>query len=83
MIYKRRWIYPPKYEYVSTNQHGDRYKKTSPEKVNVVELRCNKNDAVGMSDLIALGHMLNVPVHYDFTNHQAFIEVISAEDIQL
>ena len=80
MTYETRCIYRDEYECTSINQHGPRYKRTGTKQIRVLTLSCPGNESE-LDDLICIGHMLNVPVHYDFKNHIAYIEVISAEAI--
>ena len=82
MKYSASYFHVPRYEYVSCNQHGARYKKKPPKKINVVSLSCERTDAVDIEDLIILGHTLNVPVHYDFDENRAYIEIMSAEAVR-
>ena len=82
MIYNTNYYYAPQYEFVSVNQHGNRYKEKRSKKIVVARLSCERTNASGMSDLIVIGHQLNVPVHYDFTDQTAFIEIMSADTIR-
>ncbi len=83
MTWEKTYIYQSQYEYVSSNQHGDRYKRIGIKQVNCVKLIASVNDAKDLRDLILLSHHLNVPVHYDFkTDPQtAYIEVAAKEGI--
>lgn len=82
MKYITGYYYDPRYEYVSTNQHGDRFKKVSSKKINVVRLSCKRGNASDLEDLIVLGHTLNIPVHYNFEESQAYIEIMSADAVR-
>ncbi len=81
MIYTTEYYYDPRYKYTSTNQHGNRYKRISPKKINVVKLSCKRDNASDLEDLVILSHTLNVPVHYDFEDNTAFIRVMSSEAV--
>ncbi len=82
MKYETKYCYVPQYKFVSVNQHGCRYKEKQSKKIIVAKLSCKRTDASGMSDLIVIGHQLNVPVHYDFTDQTVFIEIVSADTIR-
>lgn len=81
MTYETRYFYVPRYEYANRNQHGDRYKRKESKKVNVAKISCGHKSATEMSDLIALGHTLNAPVHYDFKNHRAYLKLMSHDAV--
>ena len=83
MTWTETYLYIPKYEYVSTNQHGDRYKRIGTKRIHCAKLSTNTDSAGSMTQLILLSHHLNVPVHYDFeTDPQtAYIEVVAKEGI--
>ena len=80
------WIegeyYLPRYKYTGTNQYGDRFKRSPSKKVKVARLSCKTNSPVDTQHLILLSHSLDVPVHYDFEDGMAYIEVMSAEAIR-
>ena len=80
MIYKTEYIYIPVYNYVSTNQHGDRYRQTGTKKLSICKMI-----AEGPSEyqsLILLGSTLNVPVRFDFKEQQPYIELASGEEVK-
>ncbi len=79
MTWETGYYYLPQYEYVSCNQHGDRFKRKASKKFNVAKLSCEVNNAIDLKRLILISHTLNVPVHYDFEDHIAFIEVVSVD----
>ena len=85
MLWRTEYIYIPRYEYVSTNQHGDRYKRTEMERINVAKLSLDAG-SVGqyeLKQLILIGHHLDTPVRYQFGNpHTISIEVVSGEVIR-
>ena len=82
MTWIKNYKYIIQYEYVSTNQHGDRYKRTGTKQVSVARISCERTDTVGLLKLILLSHTLDVPVRYDFNDEQeAYIEVIGKESI--
>ena len=82
MNWTKGYYYQPHYQYTSCNQHGQRYKRVASKKLSVAKLSCKTNNTDGMSRLILLSHHLDTPVHYDFGEHEAYIEVISAEEVR-
>lgn len=38
MTYKKEYVYIPVYEYVSTNQHGGRYKQTGRKRLSICRI---------------------------------------------
>ena len=82
MTWETGYYYAPRYEYVSCNQYGDRFKRKASKKLSIAKLSCKYSDATGMSRLILLSHHLNVPVHYDFEDHTVFIEVMSSDAVR-
>lgn len=84
MQWTKGYAYIPKYKYTSSNQYGDRFKRTVPKKLSIARIAC-KTDASSaeMLKLILLSHTLDVPVRYDFTGDQeAYIEVVSGEALK-
>lgn len=81
MMYLTEYYYAPRYEFTSRNQHGSRYKKISSKRINVVKLSCKSDNVVALIDLIALGHTLDVPVHYDFKGGTAYIKIMSGQAV--
>lgn len=82
MTYLTEYYYIPRYEYTNRNQHGDRFKKVTPQRINVVKISCKRDNASDLEDLIILGHTLNVPVHYDdFEKVVVFIRIVSGEAV--
>ena len=82
MTYATEYYYAPRYKYTSSNQHGDRFKKIAPKKINVVKLSCKRDNASDLEDLVVLSHTLNVPVHYDFEKGEASIKITSGEEVE-
>ncbi len=82
MKYVTSYYHVPRYEYVSCNQHGARYKIKPSKRINVVQISCKRDNSSAMEDLILLGHTLDVPVHYDFDESRAHIEIMSAEAVR-
>jgi len=82
MTWEIGYYYAPRYEYVSCNQHGDRFKQKTSKRLSIAKLSCKHSNATDMSRLILLSHHLNVPVHYDFEDHTAFIEVMSSDAVR-
>ena len=81
MTYTTEYYYAPRYEYTTTNQYGNRYKKITSKKINIVKISCKRNDAPDLGDLVLFSHTLNVPVHYDFEDGTAFIRLMSGEAV--
>lgn len=82
MTYTTEYYYAPRYKHTSSNQHGDRFKRASAKKINVVRLSCSRRDTSELESLILFSHTLNVPVHYDFEDNTAYIEIMSAEAVR-
>lgn len=83
MEWTKRDLYRPEYEYVSTNQHGDRYKRKISKKFSIAVLSTDMTNTLDMRTLILLSHHLDAPVRYNFSSdpQQAYIEVISKEQL--
>ena len=83
MTWNQTYKYIPQYEYVSTNQHGDRYKQIADKQIRCAKLSAHWNEVEDMRQLILLSHFLNVPVHYDFKADPqiAYIEIIAKEAV--
>lgn len=80
MIYRKEYKYIPKYEYASTNQHGERFKLVNHERISICKLIAS--DESENQQLILLGTTLDIPVRFDFNSHRAYIELVSAEFIK-
>ena len=83
MKWKKEFTYLNKYKYVSTNQHGDRFRRDGQKRVSVAVLRADWDDETDLRQLILLSHYLGVPVHYDFTTEPqtAYIEIVAKESL--
>lgn len=82
MTWETKITLRPRYEYISTNQHGDRYKKAGNERVKVARLTASVNNAHDLKTLILISDHVNARVRYDFDKPQtAFIEIVSGENI--
>lgn len=81
MTYTTEYYYAPRYEYTSSNQHGERYKRKASKQINMVKLSCKRDNAGELEDLVILSHTLNVPVHYDFEGGTAYIRIMSGEAV--
>lgn len=81
MQWEQEYSHSPQYEYVSTNQHGDRFKRSRSKRISIAILTAETTDVVGLSRLILLSHHLDVPVRYDFKTdpHTAYIKVVGKE----
>lgn len=83
MNWTKGYAYIPKYKYTSSNQHGDRFKRTAFKKLSVARIACKPDDAEGLKKLVLLSHTLDVPVRYNFEGDQeAYIEVVSGEALK-
>ncbi len=82
MRWNKKCLFKPQYEYTSSNQYGDRYKMIGSKKFSIANISCETNDSNGLTKLILLSHTLDVPVHYDFEEHRAYIEVVSAMELK-
>ena len=82
MKWLKNYIYVRQYEYVSTNQHGDRYKKIRNKQIPTATLSCNTNDSQNIEILILLSHTLDIPVRYDFSEGEASIKVMGSEAVE-
>jgi len=80
MTWLKDYLYLSQYKFVSTNQHGDRFRSVKQKRVTVARLSCERTDTEGMLKLILLSDTLDAPVRYDFKGKQeAYIEIVSAE----
>jgi hypothetical protein len=77
MLYGQRFIYEPKYEQVSSNQNGARFKKTGSRQVGVCKLEAKTDNAKDLHSLICLASELNLVIHWDYSKspQTAWIEV--------
>jgi len=82
MRWIERYYNLPQYKYAGTNQHGDRFKRVPTKNLNIARMDCEISDSADVQTLILFSHTLNVPVHYDFENHTAYIEVMSADAVR-
>lgn len=82
MIYETGYYYAPRYEYSSYTKHGERFKKALNKQIIVAKLSCKPNDADGLKQLVLLSDRLQVPVHYDFEEQMAYIELMSADTVR-
>ena len=81
MTYTTEYHHAPRYEFTTCNQHGERFKRVAPKRINVVKLSCKRDNASDLEDLVVLSHTLNVPVHYDFKAGQVYIRIMSGEAV--
>lgn len=81
MNWGHKIISRPIYVYTGSNQYGDRYKTEEQKEFRVATLSSDCTNTTDMRNLILLSHKLDVPVHYDFEDGVAYIEVVSAEAI--
>ncbi len=82
MTWETGYYYASRYEYVSCNQHGDRFKRKAGKRLNIARLSCETTNANDMKRLILMSHTLDVPVHYKFEDHTAYIEVMSSDAVR-
>jgi len=82
MQWTKTYLYLPQYEYASSNQHGDRFKRVRSKQFSVARMSCKISDTDGVQKLILLSDTLDVPIRYDFNVHEAYIEVVSCEALR-
>ncbi len=84
MQWSKEYTYIPQYEYVSTNQYGDRFRNKGQKQLSVACLIAEVGNAYDLRQLILLSHHLNVPVHYDFSTdpQTAYIKIVARESIK-
>ena len=80
MIYRKEFRYVPVYEYVSSNQHGERYKRTGTKTFSICIIVTS--DPSEHKQLIILGSTLDVPVRFDFKSQEAYLELASGEELK-
>ena len=80
MIYRKEYKFIPKYEYTSTNQHGDRFKIEQNERVSICKVTATDREEERL--LICMSTTLDVPVRFDFHSNRAYIQLMSAEEIK-
>ena len=66
MQYETEFIYRPQYEWTSSNQHGNRFKKIGTKQIRVAKLSAKRTDANDLTNLVLLSDRLRVPIYYDF-----------------
>lgn len=83
MLYESNHLWLPQYEYVSCNQHGDRYKQVADKRVRMVRMTAQVQHASDLQDLIILSHELGVPVHHNYETkpQTAWIEIVAKEGL--
>ncbi|MGD2065848.1 MAG: hypothetical protein PVI43_01595 [Candidatus Bathyarchaeota archaeon] len=84
MLWETKYKYIQKYQFASTNQHGDRFKENGLLRVKVAVISCEYDgDKSDMRTLILLSHSLGVPVTYDFSSkpQRMKIEVVAANTL--
>jgi len=82
MQWNKEFLFKSQYECAGSNQYGVRYKISASKRFSVANISCETNDSGGLLKLILLSHTLDVPVHYDFKEHKAFIKVVSADKLR-
>ncbi len=84
MTWEETYKYLPQYEYVSTNQHGNRYRQIADKQISCAKLSADVSDVRDLRDLILLSHFLEIPVHYNFKSspQTAYIEVMAKEAVE-
>lgn len=82
--WEKQFIYVPKYEFVSCNQHGDRFKHKKSTQLSCCKISADITDAGDLRQLILLSAHLDAPVRYDFQSNpqKAYIIVTSVEKLQ-
>lgn len=79
MLWIKNYSNISQYEYAGSNQHGNRYKRSESKRIATVRMSTDCNNIADMRTLILLSHNLDVPVHYDYEDSRAYIEVVSKE----
>ena len=87
MLHTKKFHYGRNYEFVSTNQHGDRFKKVGHKKLSVDRLSVKTGivsslNAVDMSTLIIFSDRLDTPVRWDVDEKEYYIEIVSLEQLK-
>lgn len=83
MQWTKGYAYIPKYKYTSSNQHGDRFKRTASKKLSVARMSCSYDaSSAEMLKLILLSDTLDVPIRYDYDDQEVYIEVVSSEALR-
>jgi len=80
MKYTKEFMYQNQYEWASSNQHGDRYKRTTPKKITIGILSCTLTDPK-LADLVLLSNILDIPVKFDFGKQEAFIKLVAGKAV--
>ena len=84
MKFQKHYQYVTKYEEVSNNQHGPRYRVVGSERLSATKYSANVNDAEGLKNLAALSDSLDTPLRYDYSANpqEVFIELVSLEQLK-
>jgi len=81
MFWRKEYIYRDQYEFASSNQHGDRFKRKGNNKISVAVIGASTSNAAEMKDLILMSHTLDVPVRFNSISGRAYIRVVAEESI--
>ena len=73
----------PQFEYISNNQHGERYKKIRYIRTVVVTMIAQIDNPCDMTKIAILSDQLDTPIKYNFgkTPQEASVEVIAKRNI--
>lgn len=82
MTWVKNFIRITKFKWTSCNQYGNRYKADSVKRLSVAKLQCEISDEDGIQKLVLLSNTLDVPIRYDWNDHEAYIEVVSHEALK-
>jgi len=83
MIYKRDAVYVDQYELSSDGKHGSRYREVRQKCVRLCRMTANpKTEPDGMITLLCLSDQLQIPIHWDFDQQQAYLEVCSTDVVR-
>ena len=82
MIYTTKYNSIPQYEHTSGSFEAARFKRICSKTIIVARLSCKPNNADELKQLILFSDRLQVPVHYDFREQMAYIELMSADAVK-
>ena len=83
VTYSTRFTYKDEYDITSSNQRGERYKRSGCKFVRVCKISCEISETEAIRKLVILSSQLGAPLHYDFGARPqvAWLEVCAAESI--
>ncbi|NOQ21604.1 MAG: hypothetical protein GQ565_02990 [Candidatus Aegiribacteria sp.] len=77
MVYsKMNSKHVPTYQFVSSNQHGDRYREQDGKtNYHTGRMTAAFDDAKELIQLVLIAQMLRIIVEYNFNEHVAYIDI--------